>query len=226
MLSTILQKFSYKTTLPPKNSVPPGHKEKDQPVNQWQEFLQVKALANDLALSLDKIINLEAPSAIVSNNDVYVEARKALERYKAYEPCCDADQWWPPREQWLPADKMLYLHEEALALLLCMDLIYASRAFPPDDTDKETIGLYVGCNDVFYWGCADGEDLPLIGYGEQTVNNPFWDLYERVRKIGSDGAIQWCCLRRQMRPQKPMINYLKSAGHWTEELEALPERDQ
>lgn len=77
-----------------------------------------------------------------------------------------------------------------------------------------TMGVFVNCNDVFAWACADGERLP-----ESEVGN----LY-RMWKAEKWGAEKWCCLRRQCRPQKPMVDLMKKDGVWDDKMEALPPR--
>lgn len=73
--------------------------------------------------------------------------------------------------------------------------------------------VHVLCNDLFYWGSADGED---VSYKEiQEV----WDLWE---KDGYDGVSKWCCMKRNQRPQKPIEDDWKKSGFWNDELEALP----
>lgn len=131
--------------------------------------------------------------------------------------------WYPEREEWFIAegDNLLF-YDEALALLLCGEYIFPLVAQSTEG--KLTIGLYVGCNDVFHWGCADCEELPLVGFRNEEESE-FWDLYEKVRTKGSWGSVEWCCLRRQMRPQYPVMRDMKKAGMWTDELESLPERD-
>jgi len=55
-------------------------------------------------------------------------------------------------------------------------------------------------NDVFAWACADGEtveweDVPAI--------------YALWKGQGSDGLLVWACVKRNMRPQKPLFIKLK-----------------
>lgn len=122
--------------------------------------------------------------------------------------------------------------EEALAILLADELIFGNgrRFWQPQweldpenpgrlrDTGKgalegPTTALFVNCNDVFAWGCADAEALP---YDE------ILPLYRASRK--NWGATKWCCLRRKQRPQAPVEADMRRAGAWDEELEALPRR--
>lgn len=94
--------------------------------------------------------------------------------------------------------------EAALAELLAAEVIFWNEC------------LYVLCNDLFAWGCADGE--PIKGSDEIEA---VW----RAWKSGSWGVERWCCLRRQMRPQYVIEQSMKKAGVWDETLEALSKRE-
>jgi hypothetical protein len=135
----------------------------------------------------------------------------------------DEPQWWPQREAW-PAfppegeDGHRYRATEALALLVLDEILV------PLNGGDAGVALMVGCNDLFFWACADAEPIPPIGFSA-GLDGPFWDLYDRYRKSGPDGVVVWCCLRRGMRPQTPIERDMRKAGTWTDELEALPPRD-
>jgi len=78
---------------------------------------------------------------------------------------------------------------------------------------RGTIEIRVLCNDLFYWACADCEELPF---------NQIQPLYEEWIKDKRWGSSIWCCRRRNLRPQVPIVEDMKKAGVWTEELEKLP----
>lgn len=124
----------------------------------------------------------------------------------------------PAPQRWPAYGPDSYQANNALALLLVADIVH------PMGGEGEAPPVMVGCNDLFFWGCADAEPLPFLGFGRE-MEAPFWDLYARVRRDGSHGAEVWCCLRRQMRPQTPIEAQWRQAGRWTAELEALPARD-
>ena len=84
-------------------------------------------------------------------------------------------------------------------------------------------GLYVACSDTFAWGCADAEPLPSIGYGDGDDESVL-ELYASIRSDETWGSTRWCCLRRGMRPQKPVEKAMRAAGAWCDPLEALPVR--
>jgi hypothetical protein len=127
-----------------------------------------------------------------------------------------------------PETSEYFWNESALAELLANDILFAnSRKYvqqpwpgqPNPETPEiceETIVLFVICNDLFYWASADLEHLSL----DQVK-----PLYEAWRKKGHFGVDEWCCLRRQMRPQTPLEKRWREEGLWTEALEALPAGD-
>jgi hypothetical protein len=107
--------------------------------------------------------------------------------------------------------------ESMLAKLLEEDVLFANSfqiKYPTiKELGKETIVLFVNCNDLFYWGTADCEHLTL---GEVR------DLFEAWRADPSWGVSIWCCKKRKLRPQVPIVKMMKEQGVWTDELEALP----
>lgn len=121
--------------------------------------------------------------------------------------------------------------EAALAVLLREDVLFANamRYWAPEwEADQDnpgrlkdsgrgelagpTIVLFVNCNDVFAWGCADAEPLPY---------NEVGNLY-RAWAFGPWGVAKWCCLRRKIRPQERVEALMRQAGVWDDAMEALP----
>lgn len=78
----------------------------------------------------------------------------------------------------------------------------------------QTIVLFVLLNDVFSWGCADAEDL---------LTTEIEGLYNFYLKDKKCGVIKWACIKRNQKPQGPMVKYMKENGSWDETLEKLPE---
>ena len=132
-----------------------------------------------------------------------------------------------------PATAKYFDEEAALCELLWAEVLFANgRRYlsggythtNPDGTivtvperiEPETIVLFVSCNDVFAWGCADAEELP-----HEEVRR----LYEMWKAREHWGATEWCCLRRKMRPQAPVERDMRTADAWTAALEALPPRE-
>lgn len=87
-----------------------------------------------------------------------------------------------------------------------------------DETKGTSVGeattvLYVNCNDLFYWACADAERIK---------NNEIGTFYKMHMANKKWGSAKWCCLKRKMRPQVPIVEAMKKDGFWDAELEALP----
>ena len=80
--------------------------------------------------------------------------------------------------------------------------------------NSQELSLAVNCNDIFAWGCADAEDLPR----DQLEN--LWKEYLADPKTG---YIKWCCKQRNEKPQKPVVDWMKEEGTWTNDLYKLPE---
>lgn len=138
---------------------------------------------------------------------------------------------------WTDEDGKEYCDEErALARLLldgvlfCNERNTAMRPFKTDgkglvlgldDTkpwevsEESTTVLYVLCNDLFYWGTADAESLP---------NDEIGNLYKMHVDPANKGygAEKWCCFRRKLRPQVPIVERMKAEGVWDAAMEALP----
>lgn len=74
------------------------------------------------------------------------------------------------------------------------------------DGEYAPVSLYVNCNDLFYWGCADSEKLTVENISELEK------AAEDIKKINpedfSNADILFCCRMRKMRPQKPYYKYI------------------
>lgn len=111
-------------------------------------------------------------------------------------------------------------NETALAHLLLNDVLFSngrdyvsSFAGEPQEISKETVVLFVNCNDLFVWACADAEELPHDEIG------PLFKMWHADKRWGAD---KWCCLRRNMQPQGPIVRDMKLSGSWDDVMEALP----
>jgi hypothetical protein len=103
--------------------------------------------------------------------------------------------------------------EAALAIMLLNEAVFTnehrSTRQGADDL-KGATSLYVTCNDVFAWGCADLEDMrhdqiaEVFGYWEK---DPGW------------GTAVWCMIQRGQMPQRPIMDRIARAGIW--DLEAI-----
>ena len=117
------------------------------------------------------------------------------------------------REYWLEytnkdKEKVRDPIEEAMvAKLLDEEILYIN------DWGNHT-SLYVNCNDVFVWACADGEPLSILDIPV---------LFEEYEKDPRWGSTKWVCKKRNEKPQVPIEKMMKDEGLWTEEMEALPD---
>ncbi|MFH1560695.1 MAG: hypothetical protein ABID84_04735 [Chloroflexota bacterium] len=130
---------------------------------------------------------------------------------------------FPPLDDdvcYIQAGDLSYFDEDkALIILLRNEVCFFGSIWHPDKkTDEEGaylgIGVFVLCNDLFYWACADSEDLHM---------SEVEDLYRHYRQNKEWGGWVWACKHRGLQPQKPVKVDMIKAGVWTEELEALPE---
>jgi hypothetical protein len=78
----------------------------------------------------------------------------------------------------------------------------------PNEND---VVVYVICNDLFMWACADTEEVAKEEWGE---------LLRLAGEFNDTGEF-WCCKKRDMKPQKPVADGLKKAGLWNEHWEKL-----
>lgn len=93
------------------------------------------------------------------------------------------------------------------------ELLLDERMFVNTHQKDETLVVYVLCNDVFMWGCADAEAITTLDI------EPLWRAWRAHPRYGSDA---FCCKHRGVQPQPPLKNLMQAAGCWDAELEALP----
>lgn len=91
-----------------------------------------------------------------------------------------------------------------------------NKGSPYECSHDESTCVYVNCNDLFAWGCADAEPLPH----DEVV--PLFMLWHENARWGST---KWCCFRRNEQPQAPIARDMKAAGVWCGRMEALPENE-
>ena len=80
--------------------------------------------------------------------------------------------------------------------------------------EKPTIVIYVHCNDLFMWGCADSEEIKrseLPGLLEMYFKDKTW------------GIDKWVCRKRNERPQAPIRKMMKEKGSWEDWMDNLEE---
>jgi hypothetical protein len=98
--------------------------------------------------------------------------------------------------------------ELALAELLAAGVLFWNTG---RFDEEETVVLFVNCNDLFAWGCADAEPF---------TSDEIPDLY-RAWKSGPWGVDKWCGRRRNQEPQEPVVKRMKAEGVWDAAMEAL-----
>lgn len=96
--------------------------------------------------------------------------------------------------------------EMALAVLLKEEVLFSNTG-----SDK-TIVLYVNCNDVFMWGCADAEDI---------TTDQIESLYNLHFENKKWGTMKWACINRNLQPQSPIVRDMKIDKYWDDILEGL-----
>ena len=111
-------------------------------------------------------------------------------------------------------DETFFDEEAAIAELLKDGVLFAnSREYLWEgEKQGETIILFVNCNDVFYWACADAENVTL---------SELPDLHAMWLKDKGWGGIKWCCKKRKMQPQVPMKEMMQKEGVWEDWMDAL-----
>lgn len=106
--------------------------------------------------------------------------------------------------------------EEVLSILLHEGILFCnSREFiDPWSQEKEsTVVLFVLCNDLFAWGCADAESF---------TTTDILPLYKHYLTHKTWGSAKWCCIKRNEKPQRPVEKLMREAGVWDEVMESLP----
>lgn len=117
-------------------------------------------------------------------------------------------------EKWPPLGPMALDKQRVLTLFDELDMarfvFRVTRALEDDASDliwrfeNGAPKLYILCSDLFYWACADAEDV--------TAQNV--EVLEQAMKDAAAvdhrhyGALLFCCRVRKMRPQKPVLGRL------------------
>lgn len=172
----------------------------------WQDALNAAETVATLDEAMMDALRDERDEMRAENaalRQAFGEAWQEVERRRRKVRRWDGKEWW--------------VHEEeALAVLLDAQAVFANgRKYICEGGEQpETVVLFVNCNDVFAWGCADAEDLP---YGEIAA------VYEAWEHPSGWGVERWCCIRRNEKPQRPVEERIRGDGAWDAVMEALPE---
>lgn len=114
-----------------------------------------------------------------------------------------------------PAQETIFEKEKALARLLAEDVIFLNDHWREDDwpeSARKSTSLTVICSDIFAWGCSDAETIhyeDIQGVYDAWIANREW------------GPSKWCAIKRNLKPQAPVIEAMKKAGVWDESMDAL-----
>lgn len=79
----------------------------------------------------------------------------------------------------------------------------------------EDLEFAILCNDVFFWGCADAEEI---------TEDDLELLKDSVNDAGDFGTLLFCARKRKMRPQGAMYECIDKE-YWPLFDEAGPERN-
>lgn len=114
----------------------------------------------------------------------------------------------------------VYMHDCLISYLLEEEVLLCSQAYVNQDGDltyPAEFHLCVNCSDVFGPAFAETEDV---------TPKDLEKIYEMHRADPTWGKTKWVCQKRGMKPWYQIINYMKKAGSWDEEMDNLPERGQ
>lgn len=158
----------------------------------------------------DVTVEVEAGATVirVTNDVLYLDYSQLENLGKIIEAANDGGEWDGP--YFVYDDVRDFSYEKAAEILLRKEVVFVGMG----QEGYARTRLIVGCNDVFAWATADGEEIPAYSLEE---------LYNLYEKDGFWGIVRWCAIRRNMKPQKPVITKMKTAGKWDEIMESLPE---
>jgi len=96
------------------------------------------------------------------------------------------------------------MNDLILRILTAVAMYNCSDIFWRIDGEYAPITIFANCNDLFYWGCADAEEI--------TEDNI--DIFEQSYKDSEDNGVElFCCRVRKMRPQEPYYKYINENEH-------------
>jgi len=119
-----------------------------------------------------------------------------------------------PKIFWDYKGEEMCIEETALATLLYDGVLFCNErdtTFQGKPCGSTTV-LYVNCNDMFAWACADAEDLP---------NDQIGTLYKMHMADKCWGSAKWCCIQRNQKPQPPVERDMRKDGVWDDVMENL-----
>lgn len=110
--------------------------------------------------------------------------------------------------------------DKALIEMIQEGVCFFGNMWHPDKPCKPEnflgIGVFLNCNDLFYWGTADAEP-----FGRSDIED-IYAAWKEDRKEHKYKLDIWACKHRNLQPQKPIKNKMIEVGVWTDELDTLP----
>lgn len=129
----------------------------------------------------------------------------------------------------------IFLEAKALSYLFDKDVLhvitrpYIENPYDPKEehvlADKPTIVVFVRCSDLFAWGVADDEEIKNDGKWTADESNELFRLTKYVIENEKWGADKFCCWKRNLQPQEPVIEDMKAEGVWDDFMESLPKNE-
>lgn len=98
-----------------------------------------------------------------------------------------------------------FSEEQALAEMFAEEIVFLGGV---------DAHICVNANDIWMWACADA--VRIENHEDVMRVWQWWKLYKPW------GVVRWCCVKRQMQPQKPMKDDIIKDGLWDDVFEALP----
>ncbi len=105
----------------------------------------------------------------------------------------------------------------ALAVLLAAGHCFLNNAKVYGD--EHTTCVYLNCSDMFMWACADAE---CIVSSDEAEESEIIQVYKYYRENKQWGPLKWIAIKRNVQPQRPVVDMIKKDGYWDEVWEALP----
>jgi hypothetical protein len=105
-------------------------------------------------------------------------------------------------------ERIEFVNEDALAYLLEKEIIFLNCHHWKKDWPEEarkTLSVFVNCDDVFAWACADAEELNM---------DELEDLFDHAKQDDVYGPIVWCCKKRNEMPIRPHREHIQRSGLW------------
>ncbi len=108
------------------------------------------------------------------------------------------------------------LEEEAIAWLLINEILFLNNVSTWNN--EETTAVFVNCGDTFAYACSDAE---TIKFSDGDRDSEIIQLYEMCKENLKYGSTKWCCMKRNQKPIKELVDMMKEAGVWCEKMENL-----